>query len=522
MNLPAWREAIESGDPNRMQAARRALEDLIRSQPTAFEPLDAEAQVLHALGEDALAERLLDEFLLYDPGSTAAAIRLAWLRHVSGRRDDAVAEILATLGRDPSSLQARIYAIQWLVEEGQAQRAEQIGTEGLEIHGDNGSLLLWLGLAQAASGHTDKAVSTLARAHEVDPGNEEIARDYARILLSVRRPADAFAVLEPFGLGPEPSPKTWLTAARAAHAARLPRKGSWFLHRLATDPRCDSDQLQHDVIKAASECLGGTSAENWAFSLIETGVAVDALGVELLESCAAQMNRTKVEHVFVSASRAPGRYQRTIARFLTTFSELTTTHGVVAKWVAANGHEIQLHTPIWAGVGAWHLARRKYAEAVDHLTHWPGRRGVKPWMILLLGRALEALGRHSEANAQYRAALQLPPDHSEPALRTRLGFNLALEGLAANGHLIITDLSTKGTQYVSAEDRARSAAIEGLFAIGCADSPDDARNSRNEALELITELRQGEAASVVSQIERLYIRRADEMIEDPRTFARNR
>jgi tetratricopeptide (TPR) repeat protein len=520
--MPNWREAVESGDATQLIEARRAVEVVLRANPEAFEPLDAEVQILHALGEDNLAERLLDEYLLYAPDSSMASARLAWLRHANGQTEDALAEILALLRRDPDCAEARVMAARWLTKEGQGERAIQVAQEGLERNPHDAQLLLQLGLAHGTLGQTEAGLEAMKRAVQEDPTDEEIARDCARIMLSVRRPAEGFELLEPFAVAPAASPRTWLAAARLAHAARLPRKGNWFLHRLATDPRCDDDQLQHDVLKVGCECLGATSGENWAFALVDSGEAVDALGVELLEMVAGQLNRTKVERLFLSAGRTPHRYPRTIARFLTTFHELTTSLGVVSRWITQNAAAIHHNTPIWAGVGAWHLQRRKYQDAADHLVHWPGRRGVRPWMILLLGRALEGLARNSEANAQFRAALQLPPDHSEPSLRSRLGFNMALEGLAANGHLVLVELTARGRQFVTGEDRARTAVVEALLAMERCTAPEEGRQLLGETLVLLAELKHSDRAGVVAQIERLFVQRANEVIDDPRTYKRER
>ncbi|MBI1291293.1 hypothetical protein GC173_08625 [bacterium] len=520
--MPNWREAVDSGDAARILQARQAVEKLLRANPEDFEPLDAEVQILHALGEDSLAERLLDEYLLYEPTSSRASVRLAWLRHVNGRRDDAVAEVLALLGRDPRCVEARAMATRWLIEEGQAARAVQLAEEGLALEPEQGELLRALGLAQAAAGQAELAVATLLKAQESEPASEEVARDAARLLHSVRRNAEGFTLIEPFATAPTASPRTWIIAAQLAHAARLPRKGTWFLHRLATDPRCDDDALQHDVLKVVCECLGNTAGENWVFALVESGEAVDSLGVELLEAVAAQANRTKVERIFSAAGRNLNHYPRTVSRFLTTFSSLTTTMGLVQRWITDNGAVINLHTPVWAGVGAWHLQRRKYQEAADHLVHWPGRRGVRPWMILLLGRALEGLGRLSEANAQYRAALQMPPDHSEPSLRARLAFNMAMEGLAANGHLVLAELTPRGRQFVTGEDRARTVATEALFSFERCSTVDEARELLAETNGLLADLKLRDESGTVAAIEREFLRRAEQVLKDPRTFMRER
>lgn len=101
-----------------------------------------------------------------------------------------------------------------------------------------------------------------------------------------------------------------------------------------------------------------------------------------------------------------------------------------------------------------------------HLQRYEGRAGLKPWMILLYIRTLDALGRFSDVNFHCRRALQMEPDKSEAGIRSHLAFNLALEHLASTAKVIILDLSQKGKEAAGVADIVRMIAVESLAGAG--------------------------------------------------------
>lgn len=509
-----WREALESKDPAALAAARAAIEQSLRANPARFDILDIETQLLHAQGEDQLAERLLDEYLRYDPSSAAASARLAWLHWVNGRQEDGLAEVEATLARSPNSIEARQLAMQWQVEMGQPAKAIRLGQQALDQGLETATIHHLMGLALGTSGDNDGAIASMRRALALEPDSEEHARNLARLLMTRREAAEAFRLLEPFALRENASWRTWMAAARIAHSARLPLKGNWFLQRLATDPRADSDETQHDVILCAVECLGSQGAESMFLDFIENGIALDSLGVELLETFGGQGNRAKIERLFVAAGRQPNRYPRTIARFFSTFHDMTSNPSLISRWLVEQAPAVQASLVIRAGIAAWHVAQGRWQQAVDSLRDAVSRPDARPWMILLLGRAHEGLGEFAVASHLYRQALQLPADHSEAGLRSRLAFNEALEGNGGVAKLVLLESSPRVAQLATLDDRARVLCVEAFFAAGRTESREDRLELLRETEAELELLRKQDRRNVVIGIQRLFRQRMQELLQE--------
>lgn len=445
--------------------ARRLLEAEIRADPDRYETLDLEAQALVRCGESELALRLIDEYLRVYPECGEAAARLAWVHWQTEKREEALAEVRAALARDPSNHAARRFLLQWLLETRDWEGARKGAEEALEQTPGNADYLMVL--ARAAAHLRNEKLARKAYGELIEQGHqpETVARTYGEFLLDMNHTGEAARLLEPWLHRPEVEPSTLLRGADALFRSGHPQRALEVCRRIATDPRADSDEVQHDLLDMMHRNIGLTGTDEFAFEVLRSPGCLDSFGVELLERVGQRGNRGSVIRVFEVAGREPLRFPRTMARFLSTFYSQPVIPGTTSRWVSANRDAIERNATLWGGVGAWHVARGKWAAAAEHLARYEGRPGVKPWMILLLGRALENLGDFNEACRHYRHALTLPPDHSEPGLRSRLAFLLALDDMAAAGKLILMDCSEAGKKLTTAEDLVRMIAVEALSGI---------------------------------------------------------
>jgi tetratricopeptide (TPR) repeat protein len=433
-----WREAISRSDLHLLRAARQQLETHLRESPEQYAPLDAAAQVLAALGEGDLARRLLDAYLAYAPDCTPASARLAWLLAEQQQHEEALAEINSALARDPHCVEAlRIRSAIHLAKD-RLPEALADARAAFDRDPDDRESRLALMRVHLAERRLDDARVIAGDLLTSDP---YAAMDFARGLCDSRQSRVALALLQPFATREDALPETWPLAARAALETGLAPQGFWFLRRMLTTEPPENDQPRVGRnIQLVFNLLGAREAEAFLGDLLREGALADGYGVEMLEQVATQGNRPRLDELFRIAGANPLRYPRTVVRYLTTHSEQAAPPDLIPSWIAASAGAIATNTHLWAGVGTWFHQNKRYREAADHLVQWPYRQDVRPWMLFVLGKALEELDSVLEANAQYRAALAMEPDHSTAAIRTRLAFNLAVEGSAAQGVLVARDL----------------------------------------------------------------------------------
>jgi tetratricopeptide (TPR) repeat protein len=162
-----------------------------------------------------------------------------------GKREESLAEIRATLARDPGNVKSRRWLAEWAAGDegfpaGRRRTAEEAGA------GESPDKELVLLLGRAAAGLKDEARARPAyeRALKIDPQWEAAARHYAGFLLDMNHPADAGAVLEPFMQRGTASPDTVLVAFDAHH--RLGRRESAYglLRQISCTPGAGGRQAR--------------------------------------------------------------------------------------------------------------------------------------------------------------------------------------------------------------------------------------------------------------------------------------
>ncbi|MCC5877841.1 MAG: tetratricopeptide repeat protein, partial [Candidatus Sumerlaeia bacterium] len=239
----------------------------------------------------------------------------------------------------------------------------------------------------------------------------------------------------------------------------------------------------------------------------------DSYTVTLLEAVGARDNRARINDVFQIIKDHPTRYPRAMARFLSTYHGAPAIPGTVDRWVKSHGREIDENVVLWGGVGAWMVAKSNWRGAVNHLTHWQHRAGVKPWMLHLLGRAHEALGQPAEAMNAYRAALSLETDHTEATIRSKLAFQMALEGMAGAGRLILLDLSEEAKKLGTVEDLMRTFSVQAFADAETITSAQERAQILQESFQQLRQLARQDPYCNPRPILRAFRERSDQLIQ---------
>lgn len=464
------RYLFESGEQWRGEARRLAEEEL-RRDSSNYEALELEVEILAASREHSLASRLLEEYIRYYPSDSRASARLAWVWWEEGKRGDAITEVRATLARDPSCSDARRWLVRWALESEDFELAGDAAEEGLSYKPEDRDFLL--GLAQAAAYRREevRARQAFDRTLALYPDGE-IACAYGEFLLDLNYSVEAAKLLADYMEASDPPPRLLLRSADAHFRSNQPKQAFDALDRLAGIPSEDAE-YHGKALDLMYTQAGLKASDEFCFRKIEEPAAADGFALEFLERCGARNNRGHLNRLFTAFGQHWQRYPRSLARFLSTFYRSPIMPGGTGRWIKQNQQIVQSNTRIWGGVGAFYVQSERWREAVTHLSSYRDRPDAEPWMLLLLGRAHEALRDPASANAVYRDALHMTPDHSESAIRSRLAYNMALDGMPAAGLIIAMDCSEAGKALATVEDMARLAVTEALSRIMKADSAEE-------------------------------------------------
>ncbi|CAN5328151.1 hypothetical protein BH09SUM1_BH09SUM1_17250 [soil metagenome] len=499
----------------RFSEARKLLEAEIRRDSSNWEVLRAEAELLCEIGDHALAERLLDEYVSYYSHNSEAAAHLARVRWQTDRKDEALAELEAAVRRDPSAVLPRQWLIDWLLEKAETGRAIIVGEAAVSAGIDAPCLLVSLAKAHLRANHRDKAEKFLRQALEADPDAAEAAPLLAETLLQSQRRTEAIPLIDRFAESAGASPSRWLRTADLYFRANLPERAFQFLIKLITETAADSAPLQRSALDLCVRNAGQQETDRLYLSHLHALQLLDSAALEYLEFNNGRANKSAVVEAFRTISAQSLRYRRTMTRILSAFYGSPLPAQAIPEWIRTHHLEIESDAVLWGGVGAYYVEQRRWNEAADHLIRWWGRPGVMPWMLLLLGRALEELGRVPDANTQYRHALQMPPDHSEGGIRSRLAFNLSMEWMHGAASIIATDCSPRGRGLSTAADRARILAVEAFSAAGRFRDFQQRSELFEEALIRMKEMAQG--ASEAEAVMRIFRQRSLEILSQSMT-----
>ncbi len=502
---------LAEGTPTSLSRARGLVEPLLRAHPELYEPLDLEVRILAAQQNHELARRLLEEYLAYAPERGDGWVRLAWLMWERGEREEALAEIRAALARDPAHRGARLQMARWQIETSENDVALATAEEALGASPADEDFLLIKARAATALRQEAPAREAFRALLAANPKNEEARRRFAGCLLDFNHTGEAAELLRPDVFDQGALPATVLVAADAFFRTGDHETASEAVRRCLIDHRA-ADEQHRAALNLAVNNLGLREGEELAFVELEAGRGADAMGVELLERVGQRGNRAGVNRVFHAIKGRPLHYPRAMARFLSTYSDQPVMPGTVSRWVSANRGAIDQSAILWGGVGAWMMRRGKWQEAVDHLSRFEGRPGVQPWMLLMLAQAYEQTGRQIEADHVYRRALALPPDHASTTIRTRLAFNMAVEGMAAAGALILKSAPLRAESFLTTMDLLRARAVEVLAQLpGVPSAPERQMYFRQQLLEL-NELAKNAETGEAQSILRAFRRRGGEAL----------
>ncbi len=505
-------EAALKAGRTELVSVREKLEEEIRHNPDNYKALDFEVQVLVRLDEEKLAQKLLEEYIRYFPENGEASSRLAWLFWQEGKSEEAIAEVRATLSRQEDCDSARRWLVEWAYERKDYHLSHRESKVGLKYHPDSEHYLYYRALSASHLGDESVARYAFQELLEKVEEPEEAIRAYSEFLLDLNHSGEAYQLLYPYIQEKEASPALRLRAIDAAFRARNHKEALLAAADLLLSEEADNEETQNELFNLCQDNMGLAGFESWAFEKLEKLKARDCFALTLLERCGMRGNRGNVLRVYKLISAYPLHYPKSMARFLSTYYDQPLVPGTISRWVEGHHDDIQSNITLWGGVGAWYISRQKWESAIHHLSVYPEKKNVKPWMIFLLCQAYEAKGMITEANHHYRVALSYPSDHSELMIRAQLAFNMAMDGLASAGKVILSDIPDKKENLWRPVDLLRVVAVQSLAEAELYQSIDQLRHVFETAMEQMHGLKKEHSAKEGSEIIRGFRKRMMEIL----------
>jgi tetratricopeptide (TPR) repeat protein len=473
---------------------RAALElhPLVEADPKLWEAAAVEAEArlgavrLGVSSETKAADKLLtinDEHAGELP-ETQKALALRAL--VAGRLPDARAKLGALLAKAPSDATALVYLGWTELTAGDPVAADRAFGKALAAEPGRAAALYGQGVAKERQGDLAPAENALTRALARSPNHFGAAVALVRVQARLKpeaadaTPPDArireLIDRRSSQVGPKEVADAWATLGElAAAAGRREEAEDRFKRALALDPDAPSARValarvQCDLGRpadslAALRRLVAAQQKNLEARLVLVRALVESKGEGgLTEAAAALAPAAATKDARVSywqgrialAQDKPDR-EAALARFK---EAVAADPKLISAYLAQSSALAQL------GRGD---------EALEPLKQAAARAAGDPLLLTELGEAYLALGKPSEAEAQFRAVVEQHPDaHSA---RVDLGLALELQGKLADAEAAYHAVADKAPKFPGLSERlARLAVKEGkkdeaakLFAQALAD-----------------------------------------------------
>ncbi len=439
--------------------ARRLLEQEIRSEPNEYLPLDAEVEILVRNQDADLARQLLEEFLRWHPNTADASARLSWLMWEVGEREEAIAEVRATLARQPDHLGARLWLIEWMEEQRETEALRTVAEEGLKHHPLNNKLQMVWAATELRRGNANASIEIYREILSRDPDWMPALRALSLLLSRRKQHDEAVRLIGERAEKTDAGLKTLCCATEVFFQGTNVRQALEFAARAANHKNGNSKEPQRKLVETIFRILRLEDSKPFVFELLESRGVCDEFASALVDHFAAVPDQQGFDRVLDTIAKHPAHFSSALENSLT-------NHGAIwnrrffDEWLKNRHNEITGNLRVWAAVGKWLFDRGDFQSAADVLQRGRNRKGVKPATLLVLGTALERIGRDSESNQVYRDALQLKTDGAESSIRARLAFNLAIDGYEATGHLILDDCTSEGKKLAEPDDLIRIFAVE--------------------------------------------------------------
>ncbi|WP_273203730.1 tetratricopeptide repeat protein [Marinobacter subterrani] len=160
--------------------------------------MNAYAEVLQKAGKDAEALSLLESGIDTYPDSAQLRLRIALLQQAEGANDKARANYEKLLSAMPESTIV-LNNLAWLYHEAGDERAVTMARKAYDLAPDNAAIADTYGWIMLQAGNHEDSLPILEKAHELQPGSEEIALHLAEAYKAAGKNADAQRILEKFG-----------------------------------------------------------------------------------------------------------------------------------------------------------------------------------------------------------------------------------------------------------------------------------------------------------------------------------
>jgi cellulose synthase operon protein C len=448
----AWGRLAEwAGELGRKDAAERLARELTNRRPGEASSWMVLAETLE--GPDRLDERLqalttaiklnprlteargLQALLLAGAGRFAEALeacggenapltlrgRAAWIEARRGNRRAAIEKMKDLVASDSTYYWGWMQLAEWQAEEGNKPEYLEAARHLVRLAPQEAAALGYLADAKLKNGDRAGAKADYRRAVELEP-------DYAG---GVFRLFDLH--LEDREIG---AASQVLTAARkhlagpfitlrelqlAAKEKRLDDVAALLrtLCAMATDERLPFVE----ALRAASEAGDPSTARAWMLAAVANPVAASVWA----RAVADAGEWTELRSGLDGLRSRPAAWAEAASEYVRALGAARLDSDL-KSFVAGERERLRGDAGTWGAVGIALESAKDPAGAVDWMSDWRTRAGVRPWMLAALAGSLRECRKHEEAFEVGKAALAMAPDHSYSLHRLWVAFEDAVQG----------------------------------------------------------------------------------------------
>jgi protein O-GlcNAc transferase len=408
----AFRAGYEAANAGDLEKARRSFAEVVRLEPKIPEGHAALGSVLLHLGQPVEAAAELKRGLALKPGDPEMEMNLALAEVRAGKSSEAL-PLFQKLSAEKTALPAEVeiaYA-QVLVEAGQRPVALDRLRGAVTAAPDSAALHDALGSLLAQEQQWTPAQAEFARAVELDPHMATARLHLSVVLMQLRQPADAAAMLEAARTEPPEDPAV-LNELALAYSAQ----GSY---EKALPVAQEAMRLAPDSSAAAYQAaiaLQGLGREREALPLFERVVTAEPKNADALTNYAlalVQQGRAKdaIPLYKRAAELTPGN-PVVHEDFGVAYLQQSDLDDAIREFEA--GLKLENDNPqLHYNLGLAYKLKDDTAHAVPELEQAARLDPSSPDPAYTLGILYMQTGRFADAEAQLRRTLELRPQNGD-------------------------------------------------------------------------------------------------------------
>ena len=362
---------------------------------------------------DAASARKVLEPLTTAGAGTEAAIRLATLDHVAGRREEAYTGLDRVLAKNESDLQALVAKSRMLLADGRSDEALRSAELAVKSHPQSALAFATLGRVQVDRRKTDEAIAAYSEVLKLNPRATGARLALSRLHLAAGRSDASVGFAEEVVKDQPRSPDARLTLVRGLLLrGDLQRAEQELAPLLKSFPKSAAVQVQHGILLGRKKDFAASRR------VFERALELDPKSVEALGGLVAtDMAAKQPDAARARMSAYIGRPDATpagvmlAARTYAATGDLPTAEKLLRRVIQSD----PAYMPAYAAIAQIYVKQGRLDEAITELDGMAAREAKPVGALTLAGIILLGQGKNDQARTRFQRALQIDPTAPVPA-----------------------------------------------------------------------------------------------------------